>query len=249
MLPGRVVFLMPREVDKPQLFREVHRYLEPEPALLALIMEWARRLPLSDLGILDLAAGYGIEALELNKDGFNCIAQEGSEYMVKNSVYDDIRLGLVEEIDFPKESFGGVLLKDAWVLQSPIQRESMLAGARDVLVGGGSLLVISERCDDHIATYLEDYDERNPQEVRKLEYGSFDAWKAAVTKLSSKPREEILITGIAYLSTALDMKLWADKYGFNTTILRKFDKTDELAQENRWIKKDGFVAELTKYEY
>ncbi len=70
-----------------------------------------------------------------------------------------------------------------------------------------------------------------------------------MTKLSSKPREEILITGIAYLSTALDMKLWADKYGFNTTILRKFDKTDELAQENRWIKKDGFVAELTKYEY
>lgn len=237
---------MPREVDKPQLFREGHIHLEPQSQLMELILDWAKKLPFSQLGVLDLAAGYGVEAKKLSQEGIQSIAVEGSSYMLEHGVHDDMRLGLVEEIEFPKASFGGILLKDTWVLLSPTQRHQMLEGVERVLVSNGSLLIISELHKNHSASYLINKDESDPKSLNVDNYPSFEAWKEALALLVQCRNREALITGICYQTTLEDTMDWAAKFGFNCEMLMEHGESHQLAQENEWIKTKGFIAKFTK---
>lgn len=228
-----------REIGEPQPFCETHIDYNPEPNMMGNIIAWARDLPVSSAGILDAAAGYGVDIQELRQLGIQCIGQDASDYMVKHSC-TDLQVGVAENLSrFSDNIFGGILLKHAWVFLSPEQRRSMLFHAHRVLVPGGSMLVISEFASRYVVLYHA----KNTTVDHSLNYQNkdYNEWKTTVKALS-QTQEMVLYS---YRSAPGDIQSSAKKLGFDFSLLGKFTQNNSLARESRWVRIRGFIAKLT----
>jgi len=199
---------------------------------------WLRRLPESTGGVLDLAAGQGIEAQFISEQGVPCTTIEPSAFLRKNSYYRHIKKGSVATLDFPPNSFGGVLLKDALIFISPNDREKMMSSVRRLLVGGGSFLIISELNSTLRIRYLPN-GSQYPQSETYARKKVKDHWQEAIAETAKSGK----IYGTEYEATVEGIMRLAQQYGFNISAY-EYSVAHPIAQENRWVQKTGFVAEI-----
>src|SRR3972149_1944422 len=142
------------ELNRPQTDFSLCLDYKPQPELMKLIFNWVGGLPAAPVTTIDLAGGYGIETRELALKGIASVCQDASWAMITGAV-SKVNYGKAEELEsYPKNNFGGALLKDAWVFLSPGQRQKMLQGLQRILVPGGSLLIASEVKDTFRISYL-----------------------------------------------------------------------------------------------
>ncbi len=203
-----------------------------------IVLPWLRRLPTSPSGVLDLAAGQGIEAQFISEQGMSCTAIEPSAFLRKNSYYRHIKNGSVATLDFPQNSFGGVLLKDALIFIPPDDREKMMSSVRRLLVGGGSFLIISEQNSTLRIRYVPNGSQYPQSEAYDWESVK-DHWQEAIAETAKSGK----IYGIEYVATVECVMRLAQQYGFNVSAY-EYSVAHQIAQENRWVQKAGFVAEI-----
>ncbi|HUD19750.1 MAG TPA: class I SAM-dependent methyltransferase [Patescibacteria group bacterium] len=218
------------ECEKPQLFisaSQNSRMFEPQPRCMDIIKDWARLCPPSPLGILDLAAGYGVEVQALKDEGIPVIGQEGSSDMRKHAV-TKLYNGLVEDLHLHQDgAFGGALLKDTLIFLTPKQREFMFTGVRRILTPGGSFLIISELYD------LDDV----------IRNSSDNIWVFAYDEKEGRNYKKQVISRT--ICTPEKVEQYAKKYNFSYELVRSYGRDDPLARENRWMAHDGFITKLT----
>jgi len=228
------------EIDKPQSFNKDHTInhdRDREPQLMGIILDWAKHLPPSPQGVIDLAAGFGVEVKELLTASIPCLGQDSSNYMIQHAC-TPIREGLAEDLSqYAVNQFGGALLKDSWIFLSPNQRTNMLKGLKQILVPQGSLLTISELNPEYFTRYQA--------KLGIFKY-STDSYAEFVIKTKNLRDHGLL----KYLSTPSDTETLAEQSGFIFELIQQYDEKNPLAEESRWHGKlnlkSGFVAVLTK---
>lgn len=227
------------EIDKPQRFEEAHLEYTPQSCLMEIIFDWAKKLPPSPQGIIDLVAGYGIEVEQLRSHGIPCLGQDASSYMIQHACTPLLRLGTAENLQqYPDRAFSGAFLKDSWILLSPLQRVAMLKHLRRVLITDGSLLIVSELKPEYTACYFAN------QDYLTYSNPNYAEWKAEVNRLKRNSK----IGSLFYLSTPGNTRKYAQGQGFTFELVCQFSKDDILAKESRWAHSPGFIAQLVMQE-
>jgi ubiquinone/menaquinone biosynthesis C-methylase UbiE len=206
-----------------------------------LLSGWAQRQPPSPLGFLDLAAGLGIEAKMLADKGFSVIAQDPSEVMVAGNHHTNAKVGKAERLEYSDNSFSGLILKDAFMFLSPIQRKAMFKEALRTLVPGGSLFILSEKTDAHRARYLPN-DSKFSQTLPSTDFESYEAWLKAAQELE----KDNSIFAIEYMCSPTELVAQAEEAGFTVVQSEVYDRKHPLSLENRWLTNPGFIMELRK---
>ena len=228
------------EIDRPQPFEAHKLRYEPQPELMKHILEWSKSLPQSPGGILDLAAGYGIEVQELLRLGINCTAQDDSEAMIQHALVKVIR-GTAEDLSqHPDNFFSGALLKDTWVFLSPLQRQQMFSGLNQTLVSGGSLFIQSQKQTKFYLEYSLNHNEK-----MSLSAGSYQDFLTIAAMVRRFTEPDLLL----YQSTPNETELLAKEFGFSFQLLSEYNINHPLAKESRWCDdppEPGFIAVLTK---
>ena len=231
------------EINKPQLKFENNLKYEPQINLMAVIFTWARQLPKSEGGIIDLAAGYGIEAQELTHQGVKCYCQDASSRMVDCAVMP-VKVNEAENLGiYPKNHFGGALLKDTLIFLSPQQREKMLDGLNRILISQGSLLIISEIETRYGIQY---YQQKNNDITVGRNYQHFQTFSQLETYYQHLMTNYYQVEQILYKVSKKELANLAKKYHFQYTKVTDYQPGSNLALENRWTSDAGFIAVLTK---
>lgn len=231
------------ELNEPQTdFAKCLNY-RPQPELMKLVFNWVGGLPAAPVPVIDLAAGYGIEARELALKGIVCTCQDADWAMIQNAV-SKVGYGKAEELEgHPENHFGGALLKDTWVCLSPNQRQKMLQSLKRILVPGGSLLISSEIQTTFVISFSPGI-----LLVSDNHYYSCQTLSELEVYYSQLHEAKDFIQSIAYKSTVDDTRAIATKSGFNFQLLKQYGESDPLSYESRWFQepKPGFIAVLTK---
>lgn len=219
-----------------------------QPFSWKLLIDWAQRLPTNSTGekiVIDLAGGQGYEALALQKAGIHAFVQDASSDMVKQTVVPGCsRKGSVTVLPEKDEQISGLILKDALLFLSPIQRKAMFTEARRVLVPGGQFIVLSEI--------------NKEDKVVKHKVGFADQYIIRATNISLEDWITKLEQGSAVGEFALgerdficDPDILAQQAKAQGLILVEFQKVsayDSLGLENRWrpASLDHFVQVFEK---
>lgn len=229
------------EIDQPQNNFSLNLNYEPQPALMPVIFQWIRELPQESNTIIDLAAGYGIEAQELARQGIICVCQDASSAMIQNAVMP-VKYGQAESlVQYPDHEFSGALLKDTWVFLSPKQRQQMLQQLNRILTQKGSLLIISETFPEFAIDYL-------PSGLHATNHATSKCptIKSLYDEYHRLLKENVTIKQIIYKSTPQNTQAVARKNHYNFNFILKYSENDTFANESRWLKRAGFIAKLTK---
>lgn len=236
---------VPREVDSPQSFDTNPEFHDETigPETQQVLKRWASTLPQSDLPILDIASGRGIEAAYLENEGVSVIAQDPSEIYKKNSFHSaGHRIGVAESLIDQDESIRGILLKDALIFLSPEQREQTFKEAQRVLLKGGTFLIITEHATADRAHYLP-FSSSLAQVLTSADLGdSYNRFVAEIARM----RSENHFFSIQYRSVAEEIITQAKKAGFKTLVNEYYEYKSKLAQENRWVPRATLVILLQK---
>lgn len=212
-----------------------------------LMLDWAKRQPVSPLGFIDVAAGWGVEARTLAINGFPCIAQDSDTKTVETSLHTDSKLGKAEQLDYKDNSFSGILNKSVWIFLSPEQRESFLKESQRTLVNGGSVLIQSEKSDIHRARYLpktSDIAQCLPSfDFKKYGERCDEEWRMGVEQLREQGNE---IFQIEYSCLVRDIKNLAKQADLAVVNLIEYGFDHPLSRQNRCVKQAGFIIELQK---
>lgn len=214
---------------------------EISPALAAKLLSWAQSLPDSPHPLLDIAAGQGVEAAFLSANGYPTIAQDPSELYKDNAYHDVFRMGVADHLPDENESIRGIICKDVWLFLSPRQRMKALTEAYRVLVLGGSMLIISEATAQHRAHYIPK-GSKYPQRFSNPEMTDADFYKHVESM--SKNGDDVFT--IDYKSTPDSVVNSAVECGFGVESVTSFSLKSELAQQNKYAKKAGFVVVVKK---
>lgn len=228
------------EIDQPQPLETKVNY-RSEPMSREIIFDWASQLPSSPLGIIDLAAGFGGEVKQLKNAGFTCIGQDTSQFAVDRAICK-IQKGDAEKLDhFPPNSFSGALLKDTWLVLSPLQRSQMLLNLQNVLVNQGSLFIRSEISPEYVIRY-------KPAGLHATRDGSFkcSTMDELIIQYQRLKQKNSHIELLIYKSSIYNTQRIARKHGFDFGLIQQFSEENALAKENRWDDQAGFIAKLTK---
>ena len=225
------------EIDQPQENFSRNLNYEPQPRLMQIMLQWIRGLPQEPTNIVDLAAGYGIEAQELTRQGIACICQDASAAMIENAVIP-IQYGQVEALNYPMAAFRGALLKDTLIFLSPQQRSMMMCGLKRILSPQGSLLVVSETAPLYIIQYFNQLGDSD-----YCRYPDFTSMKEKYLQLIA---EGSIIKRLIYQTQPTQLMELARQHGFTYQSIVSYTANDTLVAENRWTKNPGFIAQLTK---
>jgi hypothetical protein len=215
------------------------RYQE-EQSLNNLLASWVLSSPSSDSEFLDPFAGYGIEAGYLRSMGFDVKALERFPSMRESAKYPVVA-GNFFQMKFPPDHFGGILVKDAWLFLDPKKRTAFLRKSFEILVRGGSILIVSKLNSTYRACLSEG----------SLDFtlttsdtgGNVNTWKKLVKK--EKERGTLLVA-VEYPCVPEQIHEQAEKLGFVYEQVICYGVHDRLAIENRWERKPGFIVKLTK---
>lgn len=220
---------------------------QAEPEFNIKLLEWAKRQPSSPLGFIDVAAGWGVEAQTLALNGFYCIAQDADPKTVDISLHSDSRLGSAEKLNYPDNSFSGILNKSVWIFLSPEQRASFLKEAQRTLVNGGSVLIQSEKSDIHRARYLpktSDIAQCLPSfDFKKYGDRCDEEWRLEIERLRGYGHEIFQIEYSCLVSDIVDL---ASQSGLKMVDLIEYGYNHPLSLQNRCVKQSGFVIALQK---
>lgn len=200
---------------------------------------WLKHIPKPPQTIIDLAAGYGIEAAQIEAAGHPCIALDLSIDVLSKKV--DLGRRIVADIGMlplAPNSVGGVLIKDAIVFLSPEQRQKAFDSLSKSLVSEGSILVASQLSDCLRVRYV-------PKESNLPQYETFrdaSGWEEKLAEVS----EEGTIFAVEFPSRPDDLLSIAQQCEFGIMGLESYDLFSGLAEDNRWLKRSGFVVEMRK---
>lgn len=200
------------------------------PLLEERLFNWAEELPSG--WILDLAAGWGLEAKYLTDHDHPCIAYDASDYLTSHSLADDTEKGDVTKLRYKGDSFAGVMLINSLIFLSPWQRSRMFREVKRVLKRGGHFLIISQKNDYNDALLETD----SQDEVSDSEWfpqgddESFGQWTQRIDRLIRKGNKLI---ETMYVSQPDDIRSQATQAGLSLV-------SDELlSSDTRFVQEVG----------
>lgn len=205
----------------------------------ALLGSWAKNLPTSSHGILDMAAGLGIESKLLHDMGHDVTAYDRSQHMRAGAIYN-VKSGDMTNVRLRNSSYSGALIKDAWVFMDDNSREKTLSNIFPALVSGGSILIISQLSDNRV--HIIPYDSKFPIKVLESDFSEKRAWERYLKEEVSRGGKVI---AVEYETNNETMLLEGKNAGLKVTV-ETFGFNSALAQENRWRKTHQVVAVMTK---
>ena len=204
-----------------------------------LILNWAKSLPKSENGILDLAAGQGIESALLANNGYRVTAYDRSIQMSKNA-YFGVHIADITKLHPKNNSYSGVLIKDALIFIPSPDLPDMFRNLKAGLIRGGSIMIISQTATSR--AHLIPHDSNLPISVPKNDFDSIVAW---LKKVRDEVKSGGQIISIEFESNPQEISKTAKAAGFSSEV-SSYSRNSPLARENRWIATDGFVAILKK---
>lgn len=204
-----------------------------------LILSWANGLPTSPKGILDLAAGQGIESQLLSSGGHRVEAYDISSDMVKGGSFK-VNQKDITKLRLKRNSYSGALIKDSWVFISPDERLKVLSMLRNALVTSGSLLVITQTSSGR--ANLVPHDSSYPLSIPQGDFSSIEEWARKIKQEKSLGGK---VFSIEFETNQTEFFGLASRTGFRCR-LTPYDSHSVLAQENRWLKREGLIVVLTK---
>jgi ubiquinone/menaquinone biosynthesis C-methylase UbiE len=215
------------------------------------LLRWANALPASPSGIIDLAAGQGIEAFFLNQAGFKCFAVDASQLMISHSFVPDMaRLGNAFKLAEPNDTYGGVLLKDALIFFSPPQRILLFEEAYRILIPGGRIIIISEEISTFAQVYSPDtgvtsnywMNSSKPSMFTKNK-SNYESWLNAIY---SAEANGAIVDSVEWGTDLGDTVLLAENKGFRTVSAIRYNSDDPQLQGSVWTSHPYFILELQK---
>ncbi len=213
-----------------------------EPLHFAYILDWARGLPKSEKGVLDLAAGRGFEVVGLRNEGIKAFGIDQTQRMVQEKVTPFIMHGEATNPPIHDNSISGAILKDAILFFSPEDRKRMLLALQKSLVPGGSLLILSELSDALRIRYLSGKSKWPAHEA--FDVSEARHWAKYVKKLQDTGDE---VVSVEFPSVPEDIRQLALENGFTFHLLESYKFGSPLAEERRWSKnKPGYICVLEK---
>jgi ubiquinone/menaquinone biosynthesis C-methylase UbiE len=202
-----------------------------QPETHELLLRFAQSLPVSQFGIIDLAAGRGRDALFLIESGYPVIAQDVNKLMIRNSLIPDhSRLGDATKLPDADASFGGAMLIDSLLYFSPPQRQRMLGEVYRTLVTGGKLLVISEIV---YACYGLFHNKKNNWNIYGYQY-SGESYDDYARRIGSYLNKDITIENAQFRSEPDEFSQTASNAGFMEIERQIYPEHTSIAQESRW---------------
>lgn len=206
------------------------------PSVNALLTEWEASLPRSKF-VVDLAAGAGYEARHIASLGRRVIAQDLNPQVWK-SVYP-VDYGPAYDAKCGRERLGGMLLKDTIVFLFDDERKTLFENARNKLVGGGSILIISQTVSVDTARV---FDGKWAWSVVASDYGGDRG------KFSANLEHEVAcgnqVFSLELQTTAEQLIRGAKACGLRLNYRQDYRFSDPLGRENRWVQADGFVLDF-----
>lgn len=229
-------------IGLPQSFDGVANLHKNEvgPKTAEVILNWAGTLPKSRGGIVDLAAGQGIEASMLAGKGYRVLGIEISDFMIQNSYHGEMIRGDLTNLKLRQNSYSGALLKDAWIFLPIEKRLKFLGAVKKALVKDGSLLIISQMSDTR--AHLVPIGSRYPTKILRNDFRTYEEWIRNIEKQQNMGSN---VFAIEYESEPNGIIELAKKVGFKASI-EEYGYRSALSQENRWIEMSGFIAKLKK---
>lgn len=236
-----------RSVNTPQVFEgnsEVHNN-EIGEATKAAILEWASSLPKSDLPLLDIASGNGIEAAFLDSQGFPTISQDPSQKYMEHSFHkNNHRIGVAEQLPDLDESIRGILFKDALIFLSPEQRKKAFEEAYRVLIKSGSMLLITEYSSAYRALYVPN-SSKYPQTLSSADLNN--SYLTFIREIERMKADNHFFS-IQYKADPESITKMAQAAGLTCTRSERFSFKSPLAQENRWTPRETLLMVFKKQD-
>lgn len=210
------------------------------PDTAAILNIWLDSLPSSAYGILDMAAGQGFESRYMSQLGNKVTAYDNSDYMASNAVYQ-VNYGNMTSIKLPRNSFSGVLVKDAWVFLDDFERSQALDLFYSSLVRGGSTLILSQSSDTR--AHIIPNESQLPIKVLLSDFRSRDEWSDYVLRNTNEGGQ---VLSIEYQTDKESFVRESKKAGFKLD-LTGYSYNSNYSQENRWLPgRNQWVAKLIK---
>lgn len=204
-----------------------------------LIIGWADSLPESAKGVLDLAAGQGIESALLTSKGYRVTSYDASPDMVNRS-YFGVKLANITSLRFSRNSYSGALIKDAWVLIPPTDRSRILTNVAKALTKNGSVLIISQAATTR--AIIVPHDSGYPISIPLHHFQSKEDW---LKKINQEIKDGGKVISVEFECSPEGLEKMARTSGLSCTA-NNYPADSSMARENRWIQTSGFVAILTK---
>lgn len=201
------------------------------------LLPWTVDLP--GKKIIDLAGGTGVESQLLSQIGFDVCLTDLSHSMLKSSEIKNKVQADAEYLPFGTEVFDGIIFKDIWVFLSPSQREKVLSEMKRILKPSGSIFLMSQ----HECSFRIHYMPAGSKYPQKETCASFNEFVSTYAKLTLA-NDNIFST--EYISTPEDTKNIAEKLNLKIDKYFEYEFNTEMAKQNRWVRRDGFVSIITK---